>query len=312
MELVARAGKKELATIYIAKFSNDNYIEFVESLDPPQPKEMKWVLIVSTMFGCPVKCKFCDCSTFYNGKLSKEQIISQIDYLVTKDYPDRIIPIKKFKIQFARMGEPALNESVLNVLEELPVLYDAPGLMPSISTIAPNKSEKFFERLKTIKDKYYSGRFQMQFSIHTTNYEKRDWLIPYKKWNFQQIADYSESFFSEVDRKITLNFALPNDFEVEPKLLLDYFDPKLFVIKITPINPTISAFNNSMDSFLTINKNIQQIRDDLTDIGYEVIISIGNIEENSIGSNCGMHVLNYLNSPQTLDNSYLYPLIPNI
>lgn len=312
MELIAKAGNNKLATVYIAKFDNDRYIEFVESLEQPLPKEKKWVLIVSTMFGCPVKCKFCDCSSFYNGKLNKQQILSQIEYLVTKDYSDKKIPVEKFKIQFARMGEPALNTAVLDVLEELPILYDAPGLMPSISTIAPIKSERFFDRLKTIKDENYQGRFQLQFSLHSTNLEKRDWLMPYKKWSFKQIANYCETFFAHNDRKITLNFALANDFELVPEKLLNFFDPNIFLIKITPINPTINALNNSLESFLNINQNIQKVKTELIDLGYEVIISIGNIEENSIGSNCGMHVMNYLKSSQHLENSYLYPLIPNI
>jgi 23S rRNA (adenine2503-C2)-methyltransferase len=312
MELIAKAGNDNLATVYIAKFENDRYIEFVESFEQPIPKEKKWVLIVSTMFGCPVKCKFCDCSLFYHGKLDKKQILSQIDYLVTRDFPDRKIPVEKFKIQFARMGEPALNNAVLDVLEELPEKYDAPGLLPSISTIAPIKSEQFFERLITIKNKKYSGRFQLQFSIHSTNQEKRDWLVPYKKWSFEQIANYSENFSSEDDRKITLNFALPNNFELMPELLLNFFDPKIFLIKITPINPTFTAQNNALESFLKINNDILKVRDELSSLGYEVILSVGNIEENSIGSNCGMHVMNYMNSHKHLENSYLYPLNSNI
>ena len=49
------------------------------------------------------------------------------------------------------MGEPTLNPAVLDVLDELPGLYDAPGLMPSISTVAPKGCDDFQERLMQIK-----------------------------------------------------------------------------------------------------------------------------------------------------------------
>jgi len=41
------------------------------------------------------------------------------------------------------MGDPALNLDVLTVLEKLPGIYDAPGLLPSISTVGPKNSEEF-------------------------------------------------------------------------------------------------------------------------------------------------------------------------
>lgn len=52
--------------------------------------------------------------------------------------------VKKFKIQFARVGEPALNEHVLGVLEEI-AKYE--NLIPSISTVVPRGCEKFREEL---------------------------------------------------------------------------------------------------------------------------------------------------------------------
>lgn len=309
MEVLARTGNENLATVYIARFDDERYIEFVESVQPPLPKLKKWVLIVSTLFGCPVKCRFCDCSDSYKGKLSKEQLISQIDYLVTKEFPDRIVPVEKFKIQFARMGEPALNNAVLDVLEELPKMYDAPGLMPSISTIAPANCEHFFERLTDIKNRFYSGKFQLQFSIHSTNKEKRDWLIPVNKWDLKQISEYGESYFRPGDRKITLNFALADGFEVIPGELIRYFNPDKFAIKITPVNPTIKAHENSFVSYSEPNKEIFKLKDKLNETGYDVIISFGENEENIIGSNCGMYVMNYLKSQVKIENSYTHPVI---
>lgn len=311
MEVLYSAGKKELATVFVAKTDCNRYVEFVESVQPPYPIEKKWVLIVSTLFGCPIKCKFCDCSAMYNGKLTKEQILKQIDYMVDKRFPNRIIPIEKFKIQFARMGEPALNNAVLEVLNELPFRYETPALIPSISTIAPKGKEQFLINLKKIKDRFYGPNFQLQFSIHTTNIEKRDWLIPCNKLSFSEIADYGKFYYCSGDKKITLNFALDNNFDIEPLILKKHFSPDLFLIKITPVNPTFSADEHKIQSFSEANDRIITLKNQLNDLGYSVIISIGELEENNIGSNCGMHLMNYLNSQKKLENSYTYKINSN-
>ena len=74
MKVFARSGREELAMVYLARFDNDKTIEFVESLEPGYSREEKWVLILSTLFGCPVACSICDAGNEYKGKLSKEEL----------------------------------------------------------------------------------------------------------------------------------------------------------------------------------------------------------------------------------------------
>lgn len=307
MRIIAKTGREDIAVVYIAETESGKPIEFVESLQPPLPREKKWVLTISTLCGCPVRCRFCDAGGYYQGKLSKKEIISQIDYLVKKRFPDIKIPVKKFKIQFARTGEPSFNQSVLDVLDCLPELYDAPGLMPSISTIAPNGTDRFFERLLEIKRKKYARRFQLQFSLHTTDEKLRDWLIPIKKWNFEKIAEYGRAFYERGDRKITLNFALTDRLPVDPDVLLRYFTPDLFLIKVTPVNPTRQAVRNNISSILPSKKG-DKIVATLRAIGYEVILSIGELEENYIGSNCGQYITTYKRTREFIEGGYTYKL----
>ena len=146
MKLVGKTGREDIAIVYLAETTKGRLVEFVESVQPPLPRNEKWVLIVSTLYGCPVGCLFCDAGGWYRGRLSKEDILGQVDYMITNRFPSRKIPVKKLKIQFARVGEPSLNPNVLDVLEELPKIYDAPGLLPCISTVAPKGNKKFFER----------------------------------------------------------------------------------------------------------------------------------------------------------------------
>jgi 23S rRNA (adenine2503-C2)-methyltransferase len=311
MKVFAAAGNDDVARVYLADFGEGRTIEFVESLQPPYPREEKWILMLSTLFGCPVQCLICDAGGSYKGKLTKEEMLVQIDYLIRQYYPDMKVPASKFKIQFARMGEPAFNMEVLDVLEELPTRYQAPGLMPSLSTIAPQSGRKFFQRLLEIKDRIYSGgRFQFQFSLHTTDEKLRDRLIPVKKWSFTQMAEYGQSFYQPGDRKITLNFALAAGMPLDPQVLLRYFHPDRYLIKITPVNPTCRVAQHGIESYVVPDRpeTGETLAQSLVSSGYEVIVSIGEVEENLIGSNCGQYVLRYLNGEVPVKDGYTYLL----
>lgn len=309
MKVFAETGTSEIATVYMADMGQGRLIEFVEALQPPYSRDERWIMMVSTLFGCPVKCAICDAGGQYQGKLSAGEILAQIDHMVRRWYSDGRVPASKFKIQFARMGEPALNMAVLDALEELPRRYDAPGLMPSVSTIAPHGREAFFERLMEVKDRLYAnGRFQFQFSIHATDTVVRDQLIPVRKWDFDQMAAYGEKFLRPGDRKITLNFALAKGMPVEPDVLLRYFDPAHYLIKITPINPTCQAVKNGLVSYIDPKQPESRngVAHLLVEAGYEVIVSVGEVVENQIGSNCGQYVLNYLESRTSVKDGYTY------
>ncbi|HSB65977.1 MAG TPA: hypothetical protein VLD65_05315, partial [Anaerolineales bacterium] len=259
-----------------------------------------------------IGCLMCDAGGYYHGKPTKEEILAQIDFLVDKRYPDRNIPCEQFKIQFARMGEPALNLQVLDVLAELPNRFHAPGLMPSISTIAPRGCESFFENLLKIKQENYpSGHFQFQVSLHTTDSELRDRFIPVKKWSYAQIAEYGDRFYSAGDRKITLNFALAQEMPVEPAKLLQFFNPEKFLIKITPLNPTYRARENDLVSYIDPLSPEQkyEIVQALEEAGYQVILSIGELEENYIGSNCGQYLRRHLSAGAPMEDGYTYQVI---
>jgi 23S rRNA (adenine2503-C2)-methyltransferase len=301
MKILKTFGREDLAMVYLAELENGRMIEFVESLQPPYTRDEKWVLIVSSLYGCPIGCKMCDASLLYGGKISESDILSQIDHLVVNRFPERVIPIPKFKIQFARMGEPSLNTDVLTVLEKLPHLYDAPGLIPCISTVAPEGTDEFFHRLIDVKNTFYpKGKFQMQFSIHTTDEEMRNYLIPVKKWGLERISEYGEQFYREGDRKITINFAVTKEFPVEPEVVAHHFNKEKFVVKITPLNPTSSVEENKLESLFNSEDEIaRDLVQSFKRVGFDVILSIGELEENRIGSNCGQYVSRYLDKQKT-------------
>ena len=295
MKILEKSGDDNLATVYVAQLGDDEsrIVEFVESTQPPVPRDQKWVLIVSTMLGCPVACMMCDAGGDFKGKLSEAEILEQIDFLIKSRYNGGRISIPKLKIQFARMGEPAFNRNVISVMDALRDIYDAPGLMPCISTIAPSGAGKFFDELLEVKNKHYSdGRFQLQFSIHSTDPEARNRLMPSKKWDFDRIADFGKQWFSNGDRKITLNFAPISGLEVDPDVVREYFDPARFYIKLTPVNPTHRMKENNLKSLIETEATPEglELKKNFEDVGFDVILSIGELAENQIGSNCGFYV----------------------
>jgi 23S rRNA (adenine2503-C2)-methyltransferase len=292
MEILDSRGDSNLAEVFVARLRDDplSVVEFVDAVDPRYPRQEKWVVTVSTQFGCPVKCLICDSGGFFRGNLTADEILAEIDYVVCRRQPDRRITNGKFKIHFARMGEPALNPSLLEVLERLPVLYDAPGIIPCIPTIAPAGTEGWFARLLEIKQRLYGGgHFQLQLSINSTDPKTRDVMMPVRKWSLEQLADYGRTFYEPGDRKVVLNFALARGVAVDPAEIRRIFNPEAFMVKLTPVNPTDTAVKNGYETILSGAEphKAQGLVWALESAGFECVISIGDDREIAIGSNCG-------------------------
>ncbi len=306
MKVVAHAGDPDLAVVYIGEDEAGRRLEFVESLEPPCPREEKWVNIISTLWGCPIQCRFCDAGLKYKGRVSSETMLAQLDALVTRRYPDRVIPSRKWKIQFARMGEPAFNRDVITVLRELPRRYDAPGLLPSVSTVAPKGCNRFFNELLDVKHELYPHRFQFQFSLHSTDPQERQHLIPAPTMTFAEMAEFGDRIYGGEGRKVTLNFALGMSLQVDAKTVRRWFSPDTFLIKLTPMNPTVQATRNGLvDQSLDPARFVSEKADQFRDVGFEVIESIGELEENAIGSNCGQY-LERLECEDEANGAYTY------
>jgi 23S rRNA (adenine2503-C2)-methyltransferase len=47
----------------------------------------------------------------------------------------------------------------------------------------------------------------------------------------------------------------------------------------------------------------------LSEVGYEVLVSIGELEENHIGSNCGQYITRYLDGGAGFEEGYNYDLV---
>ena len=91
---------------------------------------------------------------------------------------------------------------------------------------------------------------------------------------------------------MTLNFATPAGFPLDPSSLLENFSPEHFVVKLTPVNPTSSVVERGLTSRIDPlrEESARTLVERFQSAGYTTILSIGELEENRIGSNCGMFV----------------------
>ncbi|MBI5804678.1 radical SAM protein [candidate division TA06 bacterium] len=295
MNILQVNGKPELARVYIASLRNDQkyLVEFVDACSPVLGDRLKkWVIIVSTQLGCPVNCVMCDAGGGFRGNLSSDEMLGQVKTVVAENGLDPN-SCAKFKVQFARMGEPALNSQVITALRELSALY--PGVIPCIATIGPKDSSRWFSELLIVRDLFRD--FQLQFSINSTDEALRNVIMPYPKMLLSQLADYGQAFYRPGQRKAVLNFALQPDWPLDAVELRRKFDPKYFAVKLTPTNPTATGRENGLDlneDLGSINGKMEEKARDLERQGFLVIRSIGELEENRIGSNCGQAVRSFV------------------
>lgn len=292
MEILMKTGKPELAEIYVAKMRYDReyLVEFVDACDSSIGNRVsKWVIIVSTQYGCPVNCLMCDAGGYFKGNLTFEDLKFQLQTVFSAHEEIDPNACSKLKIQFARMGEPSLNDEVLDFLLWLKDRY--PRIIPCIATITPRGRDKWFDRLLQIRDHFHD--FQLQLSINSTDDEYRDWLMPYPKMSWGWLGAYGTKFFRWGQRKVCLNFAISPEIPVDAAAINKFFDPAYFVVKLTPVNPTRNGYENKLhitEDRIAIERLLLSKCEEFARIGFRVIMSIGDMEENRIGSNCGQAV----------------------
>ncbi|MBI4349982.1 MAG: isochorismatase family protein [Elusimicrobia bacterium] len=294
MKIIERREIPGLAGLYLAELPGEGMrlIEFVDTVEPGVRKEDKWVLMISTQFGCAVGCRMCDAGAMgFHGNLSAAELLAQVRKVLADNPGLDPRGHPKLKIHFARMGEPVLNPAVLEALSLLPEEMPFPGLMPSLSTVAPKTpgAEAFLERLIEVKNAHYSGgRFQLQFSVHATEAGLRKKIVPVPVWSPAEIAAYGKRFVRPGDRKITLNFALSAGERLDVEELKRVFDPALFLIKVTPVNPTYSAdLNGSSYVWNDPSAGLSVDSAALEKAGFSVIISPSSPEEIEAETSCG-------------------------
>jgi len=134
----------------------------------------------------------------------------------------------------------------------------------------------------------------------------RSTIISENIWSLQKIAEYGDDWYNKGDRKITLNFAVSQNSIIEPAEIRRIFNPRRYFIKITPVNPTYQALKNQMKSGIREeNEENYKLVGQFKSLGYEALLSIGEREENMIGTNCGQFATDFQDSQVSIKKPLL-------
>ena len=82
----------------------------------------RWMIGVSCMSGCPVRCKFCATGQLKKYRnLTANEIVEQVEFIINKNPDYDPTKSKEFKLNYTRMGEPALNleevKKAINIID---------------------------------------------------------------------------------------------------------------------------------------------------------------------------------------------------
>jgi 23S rRNA (adenine2503-C2)-methyltransferase len=263
------------------------------------PLSEKWVITISTQYGCSMKCRFCDVPKVGQGKNATYRDLEQQIVAALLLHPE-ITYTKRLNIHYARMGEPTFNRNVmLNALNLKKIIAPYIGdslIHPVVSTMLPKnntKLEKFLREWCTVKNYIYNGDAGLQFSINSTDAVQREWIFQGKAHELNYIARLGDILPMPRGRKYTLNFAIADDTLIDAELLARMFDPDKFMCKITPLHRTSACRDNDIkttggyDEFTPY----QTIEAALKQSGFDVIVFVPSYDEDDGLITCGNAIL---------------------
>jgi 23S rRNA (adenine2503-C2)-methyltransferase len=262
------------------------------------PLSEKWVVTISTQYGCSMGCTFCDVPKVGSGiNATFEDLLGQVVNSLML-HPE-IKETKRLNIHFARMGEPTWNSSVLMfaslMREELYPYIGKSLIHPVVSTMLPkhNKSLRaFLKEWMDIKNHIFHGDAGLQFSINSTNEDERKKMFSDNSLSLDEISKIGEWLNYPHGRKITLNFAVA-DWEIDAEKLSDLFSPDKFIVKLTPMHNTVAAEENSIKTEGDYTDFYPYLHHEeaLKQVGFEVLTFIASREEDAGRITCGNAIL---------------------
>lgn len=274
------------------------------------PLSEKWVVTVSTQYGCAMNCKFCDVPKVGVGiNATKKDLLDQITNAIDL-YPD-VSATKRLNIHYARMGEPTFNRNVLQATKEVTKhIRSRLGrslVHPVISTMLPRKNRKLMEFLNEwtidIKNERFRGNAGLQFSINSTSNKQREFLFSKNSHNIEEISKIGKHLVDPIGRKYALNFALADNSEVDAIKLKRLFDPKKFMVKITPLHETNACKGNNIHTTdgYTSFVPYEEVEKRLKNEGFDVLVFVPSADEESGRITCGNAILSDKNTIYSKD-----------
>ena len=268
------------------------------------PLSEKWVITVSTQYGCPMKCTFCDVPNIkFKGNASfddlKSQFYDAIDLFPSCKYTERL------NLHLARMGDPIFNTDVFEFArwlyhskweiekdKGLRIEVIHPVLTTSLPRKLPALKERILEWCK-IKNDVYNGQAGLQFSINSTDEDQRTKMFGDQQLYLEDLAKIAEDMPYPISRKYCLNFAYSTDFAIDADKIKRLFDPHKFMIKITPIHNNNACRKNDIKTIGGYDswQPYQKPEKDLKNAGFDVLVFVPSIDEEDGLVACGNLIL---------------------
>lgn len=268
------------------------------------PLSEKWVITVSTQYGCKMACNFCDVPNVeWHGNATfddlKDQLYTAISLFPQTKYTERL------NLHFARMGDPIFNKNVFEFAKwcysNKNQIKNDTGLRietfhPVLTTSLPRKYGILESRIMEwchIKNDIYNGQAGLQFSINSTNEEQRNTMFGGLSLTLQEFSKIAEKMPDPVSRKYCLNFAYSTDYEIDANIIKNLFDPDKFMCKITPIHNNNACIENGIktvdgyEAFVPYAKPEK----DLREAGFDVLVFVPSIDEEDGLVTCGNAIL---------------------
>ena len=256
------------------------------------------VICCSVMSGCPVGCTFCGTGSKFVRNLKANEIVEQIETVLSDKnlLHDINKKCKKLQFMFMSMGEPMLNwDEVEKAIRILNSKFDNAQLL--LPTIGCDNDDVFSKIISISKE---IDKIGLQFSIHKSNDEDRNKLIPfYKKMSLEKIRDAGIIWWRETNRKPFLNYCIDgsNNTDNNFKELTNLFSPIIFNFTFSVV---CSKDENMKDaSFRNLNV-IKDFQNRFLQKGYNVRM-FDPAGQDDIGGGCGQlwYVQNWLKSYNT-------------
>lgn len=292
-------GNLEMLSIAdYGKHVNLNQNKAVKNDTPLLPLSEKWVITISTQYGCSMDCLFCDVPKVGAGKNATiDDLFNQVRTGLLL-HPE-ISSTKRLNIHYARMGEPSWNfaviDSAIRMRKEVTQPLIGRSLVhPVISTAMPKRNKRLSEFINAwmdVKNDVYRGDAGLQLSINSTDENERKIMFSDNACSLEQISEIMQDIHP-LGRKITLNFAVA-DYKVDPVKLAKLFNPIYFIVKLTPMHKTATALNNKIETIgdYTKPEPYQIIKNNLQSEGFDVLVFIASEDEDLGRITCGNAIL---------------------
>lgn len=290
--MLLEGAKGPLETVVMGDYGKDVNLGHGQVADgtPLIPLTDKWVFSISTQYGCSMGCKFCDVPKVGPGTNATLHDMQQQVLLGLKTHPE-VTYSNRLNIHYARMGEPTFNPAVLEHARWMKEHLDPEfNVHPVLTTMCPSGNEWLKTMLHAwmrMKNRVYHGNAGLQLSINSTDEGERDRMFSRNALSLADISKMCEGMVP-IGRKITLNFPVC-EWTIEPSVLLKYFDPERFLIKLTPMHVTDSSQRAGYETEgdYTAVEPYEKIAENIKAHGYDVIIFIASREEDFGFITCG-------------------------